>query len=133
VASETCTPGRPSEDREGHLGWVDASLLSLCAASTVVVVLGGLVQVSFGSFSMTLAEAWRAVFDPDVVFDPRVCEVLVLGGTLDASALLNPLAWDSLIVPADLPETNKRSLIAWNIRLPRVLIAVSRPFGPIVW
>jgi len=98
-----------------------------------VVVLGGLVQVSFGSFSMTLAEAWRAVFDPDVVFDPRVCEVLVLGGTLDASALLNPLAWDSLIVPADLPETNKRSLIAWNIRLPRVLIAVSRPFGPIVW
>jgi iron complex transport system permease protein len=130
VASESRTPrergadrGR-REDREGYFAWVDASLLSLCAASTVVVVLAGLVQVSFGSFSMTLAQAWRAVFDPAVVLDPRVWQVFFVGGTLDASALANPLAWDSLIVPAELPEMNKRSLIVWTIRLPRVVVAV---------
>jgi iron complex transport system permease protein len=111
-------------DRDGVLAWVDASLLSVCVASTVVVVLAGLVQVSFGSFSMTIAQAWRAVFDPAVVLDPRVWQVFFLGGTLDASALANPLTWDSLIVPADLPELNKRSLIVWTIRLPRVVVAI---------
>jgi iron complex transport system permease protein len=127
VASETRAPRERSadrQDREGYLAWVDASLVSLCVGSVAVVVLGGLLQVSFGSFSMTLVEAWRAVFDPDVVLDARVWEVFLLGGRLNVDALLNPLAWDSLVVAAELPEMNTRSLIVWNIRLPRVVVAV---------
>ncbi|WP_323676139.1 iron ABC transporter permease [Halorubellus sp. PRR65] len=124
MASETRTSGERTGDGTGYLSWLDGSLLSLCAASTAVVVLGGLLQVSFGAFSMTLVEAWKAVFDPGVLFDLRAWEVFLLGGSLDTSALLNPLAWDSLVVPADLPEMSKQSLIVWNIRMPRVLVAV---------
>jgi iron complex transport system permease protein len=43
----------------------------LCLGSLAVVVLGGLVQVSFGAFSMTLIQAWQAVFNPDVVLNAQ--------------------------------------------------------------
>lgn len=91
----------------GHtnlLGWVDGSLVMLVLGSLAVTVIGGLVQVSFGAFSMTLVEAWQAVFDPDVVF--------------------NPAAWTAFLLGGELPEMNKRSLIIWNIRLPRVFVAI---------
>ncbi|MEF8828478.1 MAG: iron ABC transporter permease, partial [Haloarcula sp.] len=103
---------------------VDASLLGLCLASTGVVFAGGLVQVSFGAYSMTIVEAWQAVFDPQVLFDLQVWQVLLLGGQVNTDVLLNPLAWDSLVVDASLPELNRRSLIVWTIRLPRVLVGV---------
>ncbi|GCF15127.1 ferrichrome ABC transporter permease [Haloarcula mannanilytica] len=106
------------------LGHIDGSLLALCLGSLVVVFAGGLIQVSFGAFSMTILEAWQAVFDPDILFDLQVWQVLLLGGQINPDVLLNPLAWDSLIVDASLPEMNKRSLIVWNIRLPRVLVGV---------
>lgn len=83
---------------------IDGALVSVILGSIVVVVVGGLVQVSFGAFSMTIVEAWQAVFNPEVVFNGRAWEAFVLGG--------------------DLPEMNKRSLIVWNIRLPRVFVAV---------
>jgi iron complex transport system permease protein len=117
----TTSPERPSR-RERWLGWFDGSLFVLCLGSLAIVVAAGLVQVSFGAFSMTILEAWQAVFNPDVIFDPRVWEVFLLGGKLDTDALLNPLAWDSLVLGAELPEINDRSLIVWNIRLPRVLV-----------
>ncbi|WP_128476995.1 FecCD family ABC transporter permease [Halorussus pelagicus] len=112
-----------TESRLGRwVEWFDGSLFTLCLGSLLVVVLGGLAQVSFGAFSMTIVEAWQAVFNPDVLFDPRVWETFLLGGQLNTDALLNPLAWDSLIVSAELPEMSKQSLIVWNIRLPRVLV-----------
>jgi iron complex transport system permease protein len=117
----TTSPERPSR-RERWLGWFDGSLFALCLGSLAIVVAAGLVQVSFGAFSMTILEAWQAVFNPDVIFDPRVWEVFLLGGKLNTDALLNPLAWDSLVLGAELPEINDRSLIVWNIRLPRVLV-----------
>ncbi|WP_193788416.1 FecCD family ABC transporter permease [Haloferax mucosum] len=85
-------------------GWMDASLISLCVGSLIIVVLGGLVQVSFGAFTMTIEEAWRAVFDPAVVLNPDVWQVFLLGG--------------------ELPDLGKRTLIVWNIRLPRVFVAI---------
>jgi len=82
----------------------DRSLLVLCLGSVVVVVLGGLVQVSAGSYEMTLLEAWRAVFNPAVI--------------------LNPYAWQSFLLGTELPEMSTASLIIWNIRLPRVFVAM---------
>jgi iron complex transport system permease protein len=60
--------------------------------------------VSFGAFSMTIVEAWQAVFNPEVVFNRRAWEAFLLGG--------------------EVPEMTKQSLIVWNIRLPRVFVAV---------
>ena len=102
----------------------DSSLVALCLCSLAVVVVSGLVQVSFGAFSMTVVEAWRSVFDSDVLFSARAWQVFLLGGTLNTEALLNPLAWDSLIVEAQLPELHRRTLVVWNIRLPRVLVGI---------
>jgi iron complex transport system permease protein len=87
-----------------RFGWIDGSLLALIAASVVVVVVGGLLQVSFGAYSMTVSQAWSAVFDPEVILDPAALEAFLLGG--------------------EVPEMSDVSLIVWNIRLPRVLVAV---------
>jgi iron complex transport system permease protein len=53
---------------------------------------------------MTFGEAWRAVFNPGVLFDPAVWRAFLLGG--------------------ELPEMSRRSLVVWNIRVPRVVVAV---------
>ncbi|MFC6939427.1 FecCD family ABC transporter permease [Salinirubellus sp. GCM10025818] len=104
MSGETATGGGATTRRERWLGWFDGSLFTLCLGSVVVVIAGGLVQVSFGAFSMSIVEAWQAVFDPEVVF--------------------NRQAWEAFLFGAGVPEMNKRSLIVWNIRLPRVFVAV---------
>ncbi|WP_137286264.1 FecCD family ABC transporter permease [Halorussus salinisoli] len=102
MASDNRTRGRtPAES--GRFGWIDGSLATVVLGSVAVVVVAGLVQVSFGTYSMTLVEAWHAVSDPAVLFDPRVWQAYLLGG--------------------ELPEMSKQSLIVWNIRLPRVIVA----------
>ena len=95
----------PSRHRTGYgrLGWIDRSLVAVCLGSVAVVVAGALVQVSYGTFSMSVVEAWRAVFDPNVVFDRQ--------------------AWEAFLLGAEVPDMNRRSLIVWNIRLPRVFVA----------
>ncbi|OYR48276.1 iron ABC transporter permease, partial [Halorubrum sp. Eb13] len=72
-----------------------------------------LVQVSFGAYSMTVGEAWRAVLDPAVLLDPRW--------------LLNFLVGEDLMraitgFQGELPELSHGTLIVWNIRLPRVIV-----------
>ncbi|MFB6127747.1 MAG: FecCD family ABC transporter permease [Halolamina sp.] len=91
--------GRPT-----RVGWVDGSLLGLIVVSIAVVVAGGLVQVSFGAFTMTFREAWSAVFDPAVALDPAT--------------------WEGLLLGSEVPEMNRRSLVVWHIRLPRVFVAI---------
>jgi len=103
VASET-ESAAPDEGLYRWLGWFDASLFSLCLGSLVVVVVGGLVQVSFGAYSMTIADAWEAVFNPNVIFSAQAWRGFLFGGTL--------------------PEMAEESLIVWNIRLPRVFVAM---------
>lgn len=86
----------------GSLSWVDGSLVTLMVASTAIVVLAGLVQVSFGTYSMSLSAAWNAVFDPAVVLHPAALSAFVFGG--------------------ELPELGERTLVVWSIRLPRVFV-----------
>jgi iron complex transport system permease protein len=102
VATGTSSDTESTGWREEWFGWLDGSLITLVAGSLAVVVGGGLVQVSFGAFSMTVVEAWQAVFNPRVVFNAQAWEAFLLGG--------------------EVPEMNKRSLIVWNIRLPRVFV-----------
>jgi iron complex transport system permease protein len=109
----TESPGTLRDERTGtghsrsrrRLVWLfDPNLLAVALASTMVVVAGGLVQVSFGAYSMTFVEAWRAVLDPAVLF------------SFDA--------WEAFLLGQELPELDRNSLIVWNIRLPRVLVAM---------
>jgi iron complex transport system permease protein len=97
-------PAADTGTERSRFGWVDRPLVGLCLGSLAVVVIGGLVQVSFGSFSVTLAEAWLAVFDPRVLLDSR--------------------AWAAFLLGAEVPAMTERSLVVWTIRLPRVLVAV---------
>ncbi|OYR38519.1 ABC transporter permease [Halorubrum sp. Ib24] len=97
-----------------RFGWLlDPKLVSVAVGSLAVVVVAGLVQVSFGAYSMTVGEAWRAVLDPAVLLDPRW--------------LLNFLVGEELMraitgFQGELPELSHGTLIVWNIRLPRVIV-----------
>ncbi|WP_276270862.1 FecCD family ABC transporter permease [Haloarcula litorea] len=104
MASGTANGTGTASGEAGWFDWVDGPLVTLCLGSLAAVVAGGLVQVSFGTFSMTIVDAWQAVFNPAVLFDRRV--------------------WESFLLGSELPEMNKRSLIVWSIRLPRVLVGV---------
>jgi iron complex transport system permease protein len=88
---------------EGRFDWIDGRLVSLVIACVVVVTVAGLVQVSFGSYSMPIRRAWAAAIDPDVLLDPDALAAFFLGG--------------------EMPALGERGLIVWNIRVPRVLVA----------
>lgn len=88
-----------------RFAWLlDPKLVSVALGSVAVVVVAGLIQVSFGSYSMTLSQAWAAVFHPEV--------------------LLNRQAWSAFLFGGEMPEMSRESLIVWNIRLPRVFVAI---------
>ena len=92
-----------SSARKRQFRWLfDPRLVTTALASVAVVVVAGLVQVSFGAYSMTLGQAWAAVLDPDVI--------------------LNRQAWNAFLLGGELPEMSQESLIVWNIRLPRVVV-----------
>ncbi|MFD1643784.1 FecCD family ABC transporter permease [Halohasta litorea] len=102
VGADQSRRSTPSESRFDWL--VDPKLLSVAIGSLAVVVISGLVQVSLGAYSMTITQAWQAVFNPDVVFNLR--------------------AWNAFLFGGELPEMSRESLIVWNIRLPRVFVAM---------
>jgi len=99
VGSERPTGTR---DTRRFVWLLDPRLVTTAVGSLVVVVLAGLVQVSFGAYTMTLGQAWAAVFNPDVIF--------------------NQQAWNAFLLGGQMPEMSQESLIVWNIRLPRVFV-----------
>ena len=98
-----------------RLAWIDRSPLTLCLGSLAIAVVAGLVQVSFGSYSMSVAGAWRAVVDTTVLLDPRWLLNFLLGEQLMRSVLG---------FQGDLPDLPTTTLIVWNIRLPRVFVVM---------
>jgi iron complex transport system permease protein len=104
------TPGAARE----WLGWVDGELLAVCLGSAAVVLVAGFVQVSFGSYETTFAEAWAAVLDPAVLADPRWLLKFLLGEGLMRSVTG---------FEGELPALETATLIVWNIRMPRVVVA----------
>jgi iron complex transport system permease protein len=112
------------ETREGFpafgktFSWVDGSLLTVIIGSIAIVGISGLLQVSFGAFTMSVGTAWGAVFDPAVWTNPQVLLRLFLGeawGTRVAG-------WVGLSTAE--VELAKETLIVWHIRMPRVLVGV---------
>lgn len=99
-AETTATRSRNTQTR----GWITPTLAAFCLASVAVTVVAGLIQISFGTYSLSLAETWATVFDPEVVFDGRIWTAFLLGG--------------------DLPEMSNETAVVWNLRVPRVVVAV---------
>ena len=111
VSSDT---GREAGE-SARLAWIDRSPLTLCLGSLAIAVVAGLVQVSFGSYSVSVAEAWRAVVDTTVLLDPRWLLNFLLGEQLMRSVLG---------FQGDLPDLPTMTLIVWNVRLPRVFVVM---------
>lgn len=86
-------------------GVVDRSLALVILASLATVIGAGVVQVSLGTYSITFAQAWATVFDPSVIFDPAM--------------------WKAFLFGADYPaDISRRTLVVWDLRLPRVLVGI---------
>ncbi|GAA0728107.1 iron complex transport system permease protein [Halorubrum trapanicum] len=86
-------------------GWITPSLLTVMLGSTVVLVCATLAHVSFGAYQLTIAEAWRGIFDPNIIFSLR--------------------AWQTFILGYPLPEWFTRTtLVVWNIRFPRIVVGL---------
>ena len=110
MAEETIETTGPA--RSGaRFDWLDRSLVGLCLGSLVVVVAGGLVQARFGSFDMTMSQAFWAVFNPDVVLNAQTWRAFLLGPEFP-------------VLGAEVPEMDRRSLVVWNIRIPRVVVGL---------
>ncbi|WP_224447234.1 FecCD family ABC transporter permease [Haloprofundus salilacus] len=116
MASDTRSGEYAGTATQRRFGWVNASLVTLAVGSLVVVVLGALVQVSFGAYSMSIGQAWRAVFDPAVLTNPYMLLQFFFGdGVAEAVAGAFGLSTAA-------PELSRETLIVWNIRLPRVVV-----------
>ncbi|WP_153952454.1 FecCD family ABC transporter permease [Halosegnis longus] len=101
-----------AETAVGRWDWFDTTLVSFCVAALGIAVLAGLIQVSYGSYEMTLRQAWLSVFDPAVWTQPNVLATFFLGERATAAL--------GLSTEYDLATATN---IVWNIRLPRVFTA----------
>ena len=97
---------RIKERRAEENRWYTVPKLAFVVVGSLAVLLGSAVlQVSFGAYPLTVGEAWRTIFDADVLFDPEV--------------------WRWAFLGAETPEWfTREQIIVWNIRLPRVLVGV---------
>lgn len=96
----------PSE-RSVASGWravLDRQLASVVVGSLVIFVVSAFVQIRYGSYELSVGEAFAAVFDPAVVGNPNVLAGLLLGG--------------------EFPDVDTATLIVWNIRIPRIIVGV---------
>ncbi|SIS02922.1 FecCD family ABC transporter permease [Natronorubrum daqingense] len=103
--------------RRGHFERIDSSLLALALASTGIVLASLFVQVSYGTYTMSITDAWFALLDADIWHDPRMLLSFVLGEELMRTVLF---VSESYQVPELATNTN----IVWNMRFPRVLVAI---------
>ncbi|QLG26456.1 iron ABC transporter permease [Halorarum halophilum] len=103
---------------QDRLSWVDGPLLTVVLGSLAIVFVSGLIQVSFGAFTMSIPAAWRAVFDPVVWSNPQFLFRLFLGDGF-GTELARVLGLSTAEV-----ELSRESLVVWQIRMPRVIVAV---------
>ncbi|WP_440766790.1 FecCD family ABC transporter permease [Natronorubrum sp. DTA7] len=101
--------------RGDRLSWLDSSLFGLAAASVAIVLASLFIQVSFGTYTMSITDAWFALLDADVWYEPRVLASFLLGEELMRTVLFVPESYQ-------LPDLATNTNIVWNLRFPRVLV-----------
>ncbi|MEY7850565.1 FecCD family ABC transporter permease [Natrarchaeobius sp. A-rgal3] len=111
MADSVRSSSEPAPETSGKwLGWVDYSLGKLVVSSLLVTIVAGLIQVSLGSYSMTIGEAWLALVEPATGQVQRV-----LAGEITP--------WTAVTGFTESLEATEQ-IIVWDVRLPRVLVAV---------
>jgi len=100
--------------RDALLPDLDATLTSIVATSTAVVLLAALVQIRYGAYQMPFETVWRALFDRAVWTNPEILATIVLGDGLAGR----------LGVAADLSALSDATAVVWTMRLPRVAVGV---------
>ncbi|WP_049927462.1 FecCD family ABC transporter permease [Halopiger goleimassiliensis] len=95
---------RTEERRAAESRWyTDPNLALVVVGSLAILLVSAILQVSFGAYPLTVGEAWRLVFDADVLFSPEV--------------------WNWWFLGADIPDWfTQEQVIVWNIRLPRIFV-----------
>lgn len=88
----------------GRLSWFTPELGAFCAVSLVLTIVAGLIQITFGTYSMSISAAWSTILDPDILLDRQMWNAFLLGG--------------------DLPPMSNESTIVWNLRIPRVVVGI---------
>ena len=96
----------PAPTERSRIGWLfDPNLVAVVVGSLAVLFVAAVVQVSHGSYSMTYGQAWTNLFNPDVIFSLQ--------------------AWDAFLLGGEFPDgVSTESNIIWNIRMPRVFVAI---------
>ncbi|MFC6724485.1 iron ABC transporter permease, partial [Halobium palmae] len=117
MSNESAETGSALDRVTGRFTWFDGRLFTLMVGSVAVVGVAGLVQVSFGSYTMSIAQAWRSVFDPAVWTSPGFFLEIFLGEGLGGRVA------GALGVSTDV-DLSKETLIVWRIRMPRVVVAI---------
>lgn len=112
------TPGVSRDNRSAWFDWFDRSLLGVVLGSSLIVCAAGLVQVSFGAYTMSVSTAWGAVFDPVIWTNPQVLLRFFFGEGI-GNAFASVLGLSTAEV-----DLSKETLIVWRIRMPRVVVAV---------
>ncbi|MFP8952393.1 FecCD family ABC transporter permease [Natrialbaceae archaeon A-arb3/5] len=92
-----------------RLRWIDPSLAKVAGVSLVLTIAAGLVQVSLGSYGMTIGQTWAALYEPVLSQARRV-----LAGEISL--------WYGISGFTDALDSTE-SIIVWQVRLPRVLVA----------
>jgi iron complex transport system permease protein len=105
-----------SRDARPRFAWVDWRLLSVALGSTALVALALVVQVSLGTYSMSLERAWLAVLDADVWYHPPTLASFLLGDGIARALFGLPAGWE--------PTLSTATTVVWNVRLPRVLVGI---------
>ncbi|QLG62898.1 FecCD family ABC transporter permease [Halorarum salinum] len=100
-----------------RLTWVDGPLVTVVLGSLLIAFSAGLVQVSFGDYTMSIPAAWRAVFDPVVWTNPQFFLRLFLGDAL-GTEVARAVGLSTAAV-----ELSRETLVVWRIRMPRVVVA----------
>ena len=95
-----------SEDHSpiDRFAWITWELGIVVAGSSLVVLVAATLQLSFGAYPILPVAAWRTLLDPTV---------LLSGG-----------AWNAFLFGGPVPAYETGTLVAWTIRLPRVLVGV---------
>lgn len=86
--------------------WLDRSLCLFLLINVLITFVAAIVQISLGSYKMSLSVVLECLFNREVVLNPDVWLDILMGNAASLSAL------------------DRETLIVWNIRVPRLLAAV---------
>jgi len=98
--------GNPEAPQLSPGTWIDSGLIAFLGISLLITSGAAVVQISHGSYPMTIPVVLECVFNREVLLHPDAWWGILMGDAAALSAL------------------DRETLIVWNFRIPRVVSAV---------